>query len=284
MPLVSTRQLVDSAHRDGVGIGAFNVVTLEHVEAVAMGAESANRPVIIQISQNACRFHHGQVRPLALAAAAVARESSATLSLHLDHVDDQTLLDQAPGTGISSVMFDASTLNYEANVAATRDAVAWGHRHEMWVEAELGEIGGRDGVHALGVRTHPDEAAQFVGDTGIAALAVAVGNAHAMRQQTADLDFQLIRSLADRLAVPLVLHGSSGVPDSALAASIEAGMVKINMWTILRLAFTAAVREALAADPGSEDPRVYLRQGRDAMAAVVAQKLGVLHVSAAAGQ
>lgn len=280
MPLVSTQQLVGAARREGVGIGAFNVVTLEHVEAVAAGAESAGRSAIIQISQNAGRFHQGQIRPLALAAAAVARASSAALSLHLDHVDDRALLDQAPGTGITSVMFYASTTDYDANVAATREVVTWARQHEIWVEGELGEIGGKNGAHAPKVRTDPNEAARFVRDTGIAALAVAVGNTHAMREPTAELDLDLIRSLAYRLPVPLVLHGSSGVPDSALAASIGAGMVKINVGTVLNLAFTATVRETLAANPTLGDPRAYLGRARYAMTAIVAHKLEVLDISA----
>lgn len=276
MPLVSTASIVDPAHRNGHGVAAFNVITLEHAEAIAAGAEHAGRPAILQISENAVRFHHGRLRPLAAAVVAVASESPAPLAVHLDHVEDAALLHQVAGTGISSVMFDASKLDYQANVAATRDAARWAHEHDIWVEAELGEIGGKEGAHAPGVRTDPGDALEFVEATLVDGLAVAVGSSHAMVDRTAALDIPLIHDLARRLSVPLVLHGSSGVPDAALAAAIRAGMVKINVGTILNVAFTRAVRECLAADEKVVDPRKYLAPARDAVCDEVARILGVI--------
>ena len=151
-------------------------------------------------------------------------------------------------------MFDASRLDYDANVAATARAARWAHEHDLWIEAELGEIGGKDGAHAPGVRTDPDDAAAFVEATGVDALAVAVGSSHAMVDRTAGLDLDLVATLAGRLAVPLVLHGSSGVPDAGLAAAVAAGIVKVNIGTILNVAFTTAVRERLAADAVAHRP------------------------------
>jgi fructose-bisphosphate aldolase class II len=279
MPLVTTASIVDSALEAGHGVAAFNVITLEHAEAVAQGAEQSSRAAILQISENAVRFHGGRLRPLAAAVASVAEESGTALSVHLDHVEDRALLQQAPGTGISSVMFDASKLDYAANVAATRDAVEWAHRHGLWLEAELGEIGGKDGAHAPGVRTDPEDAAEFVAATGVDGLAVAVGSSHAMVDRTAALDLALIADLAAKLSVPLVLHGSSGVPDDTLAASVEAGIVKINVGTLLNIAFTRAVRERLGTDDQLVDPRKYLRPARDAMAAAVSHVVGVVSSS-----
>jgi len=276
MPLVSTASIVDPAHRNGQGVAAFNVITLEHAEAIAAGAERAGQPAILQISENAVRFHRGRLRPLAAAVVAVASESPASLAVHLDHVEDAALLRQAAGTGISSVMFDASKLDYKANVAATREAAQWAHEHDVWVEAELGEIGGKDGAHAPGVRTDPDEAHEFVAATQVDGLAVAVGSSHAMVDRTAALDIPLIHDLARRLAVPLVLHGSSGVPDAALAAAVRAGMVKINVGTILNVVFTRAVREHLATDENVVDPRKYLSPARDAVCDEVARILSVI--------
>lgn len=276
MPLVTTASIIESAQRDGHGVAAFNVITLEHAEAIATGAERAGQPAILQISENAVRFHHHRLEPIVAAAAAVARVSTASLAVHLDHVEDEGLLRAAAETAVSSVMFDASTLDYDANVAATRRAAEWAHAHGIWIEAELGEVGGKDGAHAPGVRTDPHEAAEFVSRTRVDALAVAVGSSHAMVDRTASLDISLIRRLAATLQVPLVLHGSSGVPDDGLAAAVAAGMVKVNVGTILNVAFTGAVRARLARDDAVVDPRKYLAAARDSVSDEVERIVGVV--------
>jgi fructose-bisphosphate aldolase class II len=146
----------------------------------------------------------------------------------------------------------------------------------MWVEAELGEIGGKDGVHSPHVRTDPGDAARYVDATGVDALAVAVGSSHAMLTRDAVLDTGLIARIHGAVGVPLVLHGSSGVPDAALAAAVGAGMTKINVATQLNKTFTAAVRDRLAADPSLVDPRRYGAAGRDAVAIEVTRLLRVI--------
>lgn len=281
MPLVRTGDLVTEARAAGTGLAAFNVITLEHAEAIAAGAERAGRPAILQISENAVKFHGGRLSAVAAAATAVARASTAPLALHLDHVESVELLRQAHAEGFGSVMFDASRLSYGENVKATADAVRWGHQRGIWVEAELGKVGGKDGeppldAHAPGVRTDPAEATAYVADTGVDALAVAVGSSHAMTERTAALDHTLIAALKDAVPVPLVLHGSSGVPDTEIRAAVAAGMLKINVGTALNTAFTGAVRDYLAEDPTSVDPRKYLRPAREAMTETVAAFLSVL--------
>ncbi|MDT4946268.1 MAG: fructose-bisphosphate aldolase, class [Pseudonocardiales bacterium] len=279
MPLVPTADLVAAARRAGGAVGAFNVITLEHAEAVATGAERAGRPAILQISHNAVRFHGGAVHAIAAAATAVASASRADLALHLDHVEDVELLHQAAGAGFSSVMFDAGSLPYADNVAATAAAAEWAHRAGLWLEAELGYVGGKPGApasaHAAGVRTDPVEAAAFVAATRIDALAVAVGSSHAMTTRTARLDHELIGRLRAAVPVPLVLHGSSGVPDVELRAAVTGGVGKVNVGTALNVAFTGAARAGLT-EASVTDPRKYLAPARDAMADVVAELLGVL--------
>jgi fructose-bisphosphate aldolase class II len=275
MPLISTQEIVDSARARGVGVGAFNVITLEHAEAIVAGAEQAGGPVILQISENAVKFHGGRLAPIAAAVAAVARLAAVPVSLHLDHVEDPALLHEAADAGFSSVMFDASKLDYDANVAATRAAAEWAHERGLHLEAELGEVGGKDGAHAPGVRTDPAEAAAYVAATGVDALAVAVGSSHAMTTRTAKLDHGLIAKLCESVPVPLVLHGSSGVADEDLRSAVAAGIVKVNIGTILNVAFTAAVRETLR-EPSLVDPRKYLAPARSEMAAVVRRLLSVL--------
>jgi len=279
MPLATTRALVNAARAAGEGIGAFNVITLEHAEAVVAGASRAAVPVILQISENAIRFHHGQVEPIVSACLAIARAAGVDVAVHLDHIEEEGLLRKTAAAGVSSVMYDASKLDYAENVAATRRAADWAHDNDLYLEAELGEVGGKDGAHAPGVRTDPREAAEFVAATGVDALAVAVGSSHAMTSRTASLDFDLISALRDAVAVPLVLHGSSGVPDDALRQAVSSGIVKVNIGTILNVAYTHAVRATLAGDGRMVDPRKYLAPARDEIASVVHRLAGLLSMS-----
>ncbi|MFC9998367.1 class II fructose-bisphosphate aldolase [Nocardia sp. NPDC127526] len=274
MPLTPVPELIELA-RPG-GLGAFNVITLEHAEGIAAAAEAVGRPVILQISENTVKYHGG-LKPLARACLQIAEDSSAALGVHLDHATERGLIEEAVGVGVNSVMYDGARLEYGANVAATADIVRWCAAREVFVEAELGEIGGKDGAHAPGVRTDPEEAAEFVAATGVGALAVAVGSVHAMQDRAATLDDGLIARLAARLPVPLVLHGSSGVPDEGLRSAVRNGMVKINIGTRLNIALTAAVRAALAGNSGS-DPRKYLGPGRFGIQQDVVNHLRVLNV------
>lgn len=281
MPLSATADLVARAARAGHAACAFNVITLEHAEAVVDAAERVGAPAILQISENAVKYHGGRVLPIARAAAEVARAAAVDIALHLDHVRDEGLLRQAADAGVSSVMYDAAGLPCAANVEATRRAADWAHERGLWIEAELGWIGGKDGeapldAHAPGARTDPDQAAAYVAATRVDALAVAVGSRHAMTTRTATLDQALIAKLRDAVDVPLVLHGSSGVSDAELAQAAAGGIVKINIGTALNVAFTAAVRARLADDPRGADPRAYLSLGRAAMAETVEHFLRLL--------
>ena len=257
-------ELSASARAAGRGVGAFNVIQVEHAEAFAEAAERAGCGLVMQISQNAAKYH-GSLAPIALATLAVARESSAPIVVHLDHAEDRALVTQAIALGMNSVMYDGSKLDYAANVAATAEVVREAHAAGVSVEAELGEVGGKDGVHAPGVRTRPSEAVDFVGATGVDALAVAVGTSHAMTERTASLDLDLIRELRAAIRVPLVLHGSSGVPDGELTRAVEAGMTKINISTQLTRHFTAGLRDHLAAHPDLVDSRAYQGAARTAL-------------------
>jgi fructose-bisphosphate aldolase class II len=274
VPLVATGDLVSAAARAGRGIGAFNVIQLEHAEGIVAGAEMAGLPVILQVSENTVRYH-GRLAPIGWATVAVAVAAAVPVAVHLDHATSPDLACEALDVGFGSVMFDASRLDYAANVAATAAVVAMCHDVGRWVEAELGEVGGKDGVHAPGTRTDPGEAAEFVAATGVDALAVAVGTSHAMVTKDARLDLDLITVLRKAVPVPLVLHGSSGVPDDTLVAAVQRGMTKVNIATHLNQAYTKAAREALS-DPTVGDPRKYLGPARDAVAREVARLLRLL--------
>ncbi|GAA1439810.1 class II fructose-bisphosphate aldolase [Leifsonia poae] len=278
MPLVPTADLLNGAVSRRTGLGAFNVIHLETAEALVAAAEDAGLPVILQISQN-CVGYHGGLEPIARATLAVAAGSQAPVAVHLDHAEDEELTRQAIDLGFGSVMFDGAKLPYERNVEATVRVVEYAHANDVVVEAELGEIGGKDGAHAPGVRTDPDEARRFVDETGVDALAVAVGSSHAMTERTASLDLGLIGRLHAAVPVPLVLHGSSGVADETIVSAIRSGITKVNVSTHLNAAFTAAVRRTLAEHPEMVDSRRYLREGRTAVTAEAARLLTLFAVT-----
>ncbi len=234
MPAAQMKEIVGPAAAAGRGVGAFNVIGIEHAEAIVAGAEAAGAPVVLQVSQN-CVAYHGALDPLGRACATIAGSAAVPVALHLDHATSMELVREAAGLGF-----------------------------------------GKDGVHSPHARTDPDDAARYVDATGVDALAVAVGTSHAMLTRDAVLDTGLIARIHGVVSVPLVLHGSSGVPDAALAAAIGAGMTKINVATQLNKAFTAAVRDCLAADSSLVDPRRYGAAGRDAIAIEVARLLRVI--------
>jgi len=272
MSLVGLAELLTTAARNGGAVAAFNVFSLEHAEAIAAGAEASGSPVVLQISQNAVRYHGG-LAPIGVATLAVARAADVPVAVHLDHATELGLIEQAVDLGLGSVMVDASELPYADNVALSAEVVRRCHARGTAVEAELGAVGGKGGAHTPGVRTQPDEAGAFVAETGVDALAVAVGSEHAMTERRARLDLQLVAALAQVVEVPLVLHGSSGVPDDEIARGIRAGLRKINIATHLNTVFTRVVRDRLAAAPTLVDSRRYLGPARDAVAEEVARLL-----------
>lgn len=288
MTLASPRDLMRAAATAGTGIGAFNVIHLETAEALISASERANLPVILQISQN-CADYHGGLEPIGWATLAVARRASTPVAVHLDHAERPELVDEAIELGFGSVMFDGGKLDYEQNVEITADVASRARAAGVYIEAELGEVGGKDGAHAPGVRTDPDEARAFVRATGVDSLAVAVGSSHAMLDRSASLDIDLIGRLKAALSgigrsggdIPLVLHGSSGVTDEVIVQAVRAGMTKINVSTHLNGFFTRAIRETLAADEKLVDSRKYLSPAREAVAEEAARMLRLFALESA---
>jgi fructose-bisphosphate aldolase class II len=283
-----TSDLVTAAATAGTAVPAFNVITLEYAEGIAAGVEQAGAAAILQISENTIAFHGGRIAPLLAGCAQVAAHSTAPLAIHLDHLQDLTLVNEAIATaaslGATSLMIDAAHLPYGDNVERTRSVTRDAHAAGLWVEAELGEVGGKAGAHAPGARTDPDEAVAFVAATGVDALAVAVGSSHAMTTREAHLDHDLITRLAAGVGVPLVLHGSSGVSDAQLRRAADAGIRKLNVGTALNIAFTGAVRKVLSDNTFSDKPdsRPYLAAGRDAISDTVADLCRVVAMAPAA--
>ena len=275
MARTNAGKLVLAARNSSSAIGAFNVILLEHAEALVAGAELAKRPVILQISEN-CVNYHKALKPISVATIAIAESSSIPVSVHLDHAESEDLVREALDLGYDSVMFDGSKFAYEDNVAASARMAALCKSYGATLEVEIGEVGGKDGVHAPGVRTDPLEAKAFAEATGADLVAVAVGSSHAMTTRDATLDFNLIAEIARTVEIPLVLHGSSGVSDPDLQRAVKAGMSKINIATHLNNVFTHEIRESLSANLKLVDPRKYIAPGREAVAKEVARLLTLL--------
>ena len=250
--LADTAELARDCAARKVGLAAFNVVLLDHAEAFVDAAENTGLPLVLQLSQNAVKYHGGRLRPLGRALIELP------VSVHLDHAESTDLCREAVELGFTSIMYDGSKLPDAQNRETTAEITAFAHEHGVSVEAELGEVGGKNGVHDPSARTNPEDAAQFVADTGVDLLAVAVGSSHAMATREAVLDNQLIAAIHELVPVPLVLHGSSGVPDEGMVAAIQAGMTKINVSTHLNVVFTQGVRQILDENPKIVDPRKYV--------------------------
>ncbi len=275
MPLVDIREMAAQAVEKKVGLGAFNVVLLEFAHAEVEAAERTGLPIILQLSQNAIQYHGGKIAPLGSALLALAHEAAVPVAVHLDHAEDVDLCRAAVDLGFNSVMYDGSHLDDATNRKTTAHVVEFCHASGVSVEAELGEVGGKNGVHDPSARTDPHDAATFVADTGVDLLAVAVGSSHAMTTRGAVLDTDLISAIRNEVPVPLVLHGSSGVSDQGMVAAIKAGMTKINVSTHLNVGFTEVVREILESDEKLVDPRKYVGPGRAHVTDEVARLLSL---------
>lgn len=277
MPLVNVDTLLSKAEEGGYAVGAFNCNNMEIVQAIINAAEAERSPVIIQASQGAIKYA-GLPYIVALVRTA-ADQSTVPVALHLDHGTSYEQVIQCIGHGFTSVMIDWSKHPLEENINVTSQILKVANPLGISVEAELGKIGGTEDDVTVTDReasyTDPDEAAYFVQETGIRSLAVAIGTAHGQYKGEPKLDFDRLTEIKKRVQIPIVLHGSSGVPDEALKEAIRLGVRKINIDTNLREAFTDGVREVLAKNPNEIDPRKILGPARDRMQERVVEKIRI---------
>lgn len=279
MPLVNSRELLLDARTNGYAVGAFNVENMEMMQAAIRAAEEEHAPIILQTTPSTVKY--GGTALFASMARALAEKSSAAVAIHLDHGDSFALCARAAGDGYTSVMIDGSALQIEENIALTRKVVemASALSGKPCVEAELGRLGGKE--DALEVKagedmhTDPAEAAYFVQKTGVDSLAVAIGTAHGFYKGKPQLDFKRLAELRDAVPVPLVLHGSSGVPDGDVQKAVSLGVCKVNFATELRAAYTQATRNCLDADGSLYDPKKFGMHGRDAVTALVRHRIRI---------
>ena len=262
MPFVTTGEMLKMAQAGGYAVGAFNAENLEMVQAVIAAAEAENAPVMIQTTPGTLKY--AGPKCFAGLVSRFARDASVPVALHLDHGNSYELAEECAREGYTSLMIDGSKLPYEENIALTRRVVAMACG--LPVEAELGTVGGKeDGMEAKPQYTDPEQAADFVRQTGISSFAVAIGTAHGIYKGEPKLDLDRLSEVRERVDIPLVLHGTSGVPEDQVRACIARGICKVNYATELRQVFTAAVRKALSDLPDAFDPKKYLAEGRKAV-------------------
>ena len=231
MALVHMKQLLRQAQAENRGCGAFSVGNMEMVKGAIQAAEELNTPIILQIAE--VRLKHSPLHLMGPMMLQAARESKVDVAVHLDHGLTLDTVRRALELGFTSVMLDASTLPFEENVAAVQEVVALAKQYGATVEAELGLVGGsEDGSADHGVRcTDPDDAAEFVRRTGIDALAVAIGNAHGNYPVAPHLAFDVLEQIQQRVEIPLVLHGGSGITDRDFQRAVSLGIRKVNIAT-----------------------------------------------------
>ncbi len=271
--LVTAKQLMLDAQKGGYAIGAFNVENMEMVQAVVSAAEELKSPVIIQTTPSTLKYASPEMFYANVSAAAKA--ASVPVVMHLDHGSSFQLAMQAFRAGYTSIMIDGSHSAYEDNIAVTKAVVDACHPAGVPVEAELGKVGGKedDLDGGDGGYTVPSEAADFVEKTGVDSLAVAIGTAHGVYKGTPKLDVDRLSEIRKVVSIPLVLHGTSGVPDEAVRECIRRGICKVNYATDLRIAFSAGLKEYLAKDPDAFDPKKYNAVGREKVKEYVMSKI-----------
>ncbi len=300
MPLVGTKEMFERANREGYAVGAFNVNDMEILQGIVDAAKEEKAPLILQVSAGARKY----ARPgyLIHLVKAAEEDSGLPIALHLDHGEDFEICKSCVDGGFTSVMIDASKYPFEENIKLTKQVVDYAHSKGVVVEAELGKLAGIEddvNVSAADAKfTDPEQAAEFIKKTGVDSLAIAIGTSHGAYKfkGEAKLDFDRLQKIMDMVPAgyPLVLHGASsvpqelvakcnqyggkmpgaqGVPEDFLRKAAAMGVAKINIDSDLRLAMTATIREVFATHPEEFDPRKYLGPARDAIKAVVKNKI-----------
>ena len=272
---MTVAELARAAAQGGYAVGAFNLNNMEILQAVITAAEEERSPVILQASQGGLKY--AGIDYIVAMAKVAAEAASVPVALNLDHGTSFEQAMQCIRKGFSAVMVDGSRLPLEDNIALVKRVVDVAHAVGVSVEAELGKIGGTEDDIVVSERdammTDPEEAAKFIEEAQPDLLAVAIGTAHGVYKGEPKLDFERLTEIKERVDVPLVLHGASGVPDEAIRKACQVGISKINIDTELRIAFSGAVQRTLQANPDEIDPRKILGPAREAMKQVVREKM-----------
>ena len=276
MALVTTKQMLLEAQKNAYAVGAFNVENMEMVQAVVSAAEELHSPVIMQTTPGT--LNYADLDYFYANAKTAAQKASVPVAIHLDHGNSFELAMKALRAGYTSIMIDGSHDSFEQNIAVSKAVVDACHPSAIPVEAELGKVGGKEDDLEGGEDnpyTDPQQAKQFVEATGIDFLAVAIGTAHGVYKGILKLDVNRLSEIKKVVSIPLVLHGTSGVPDETVQECIRRGICKVNYATDLRIAFSKGVKTVLHENPDTIDPKKYNAQGREEVKQYVMNKIKV---------
>lgn len=277
--LSNTADLLKNARQDRYAVGAFNIYNLEGAKAVVLAAEKLRSPVILQLLPAALDF--GGV-PLISLCQSLARNSDVPVGVHLDHCSSEATIQQVLEAGLVSIMADGSALEYEQNIRFTRRMVEAAAARGGIVEAELGKLAGEEDGLSVSEKearmTDPDQAVDFVSRTGVAALAVCIGNVHGRYMKPPELDFNRLQIISSRLSLPLVLHGTSGLPDELIHRVLEFGVCKFNVNTEVRKAGVKAI-SALTSSRSNPELMEIMKESVAAMQTAVEEKIELFQSS-----
>ncbi|MDQ1912774.1 class II fructose-1,6-bisphosphate aldolase [Paenibacillus sp. GD4] len=286
MPLISSTAMLQAARRNRYAVAAFNVHTLEMLQAVVEAAAETQSPLIIQSTVGTVK--HLGPDYIAAAATVAANRTGLPIALHLDHCTDFSLIVQCIRAGYTSVMIDASMHPFEVNVEQTRRVMEVAAAAGVNVEAELGKVGGVEDDIVVDERdallADPEECSLFIERTGVPTLAPAIGTAHGIYVGEPNIDFARIAQIAERIEVPLVLHGGSGIPAEQVKKAVSLGMAKMNIATELRIAFSDAIKQVFAEHPKENDPRKYMVPAKEAVKRLAIEKMQLCGCIGKAGE
>ena len=275
--ILSTRQMLLNAQKDHYAVPAFNIHNMETLQVVAETAARMRSPLIIAATPSTVKYA-GPEYLVGLAQVA-ARHTDIPIAVHMDHHEVYEDIKEGIDVGFRSVMIDASRDPFEQNIARVQQVAAYAHQYDATVEAELGKLVGQEDDLVVSDResayTDPEVAAEYVDKTGIDSLAVAIGTAHGLYKGTPKLDFDRLTEIRSRVAIPLVLHGASDVPDELVQKAISLGICKVNVATDLKIPFANAVKKFFQENPEANDPRKYMTPGKEAMEKIAEHKIRV---------
>ena len=274
--LVTTKEMLLDAQKNNYAVGAFNAENMEMVMAIVEAADEMNSPVIIQTTPSTIKY--AGLDYFFANAKVAAQRASIPVAIHLDHGNSFELCMKAQKEGYTSLMIDGSHLSIEENIHLTKKTVEVCKINNIPIEAELGKIGGKeddlDGGESR-LSTSPEQAKYFVESCGCDSLAIAIGTAHGFYKGEPKLDFETLRQIRALVDIPLVLHGTSGVPDESVKKCIALGINKVNYATDLRVMFTQGIKEVLLQDETVFDPKKYNTIGKEKVKQYVKDKIQV---------
>ena len=276
--ILSTREMLLKAQREGYAVPAFNIHNMETLQVVAETAMEMKSPVIIAGTPSTIEDYAGPDYIKAMAEVA-ANKYDIPIAIHLDHFEDVEAIKRDIDIGFKSCMIDASKKPFEENISIVKDVVEYAHRYDAVVEAELGKLGGKEDDLVVDEKdamyTNPDDAADFVDKTNVDSLAIAIGTAHGLYKGEPKLDFERLKEIRSKVSIPLVLHGASDVPDELVKEAISLGICKVNVATDLKIPFADAVKKFFNENSKESDPRKYMTPGKEAMKEIVKHKIEV---------